>query len=87
MANRKRELLPVRYQHLVFTLPHESNDFYRYNPTFCYDLLFRAAWQTLDTFARDPKWLGLGARRCQLGSNHRIIDLDGGKVAFHGVVA
>ena len=58
IADRKRELLPVRYQHLVFTLPDEFNDFCRFNPTFCYDLLFRAAWQTLNTFARDPKWLG-----------------------------
>lgn len=55
---RERELLPVRYQHLVFTLPSELHDFCRFHPAFCYDLLFKAAWQTLDTFGRDPKWLG-----------------------------
>lgn len=59
--DRKRELLPVRYQHIVFTIPHEINDFCRYHPKFCYDLLFRATWQTLDTFARDKKWLGARA--------------------------
>ena len=37
------ELLPVRYQHIVFNLPHEFNDFCRYDSAFCYSLLFRAA--------------------------------------------
>jgi len=59
--DRKRELLPVRYQHIVFTIPAEFNDFCRYDPKFCYSLLFRSAWKTLDTFARDQKWLGARA--------------------------
>lgn len=60
---RENELLPVRYQHLVFTLPAELHPFCRYHSGLCYDLLFKAAWQTLDIFGRDPKWLGarLGA--------------------------
>ena len=63
IEDRKRELLPVRYQHLVFTIPYQINDLCRYNARFCYSLLFRTAWSTLDTFGRDPKWLGarLGA--------------------------
>jgi hypothetical protein len=61
IENRKRELLPVRYQHIVFTIPAEFNDFCRYNANFCYSLLFRSAWKTLDTFARDKKWLGARA--------------------------
>ena len=65
IEDRKRELLPVRYQHIVFTIPHEFNDFCRYNANFCYSLLFRSAWNTLDTFARNKKWLGAraGARK------------------------
>ena len=39
------------------TIPAELNEFCRYDPRFCYGLIFRAAWKTLDTFARDPKWL------------------------------
>jgi hypothetical protein len=61
IEDRKRELLPVRYQHIVFTIPEEFNDFCRYNPNFCYSLLFRSAWKTLDTFAKDKKWLGANA--------------------------
>ena len=63
IAARQAELLPVRYYHVVFTLPAELRHWCRYNPGFCYNLLFRAAWKTLDTFARDPQWLGarLGA--------------------------
>ena len=48
----------MRYQHIVFTLPAEFNELCRYDPNFCYQLLFRAAWHTLDTFGRDPRWLG-----------------------------
>lgn len=61
IEDRKRELLPVRYQHIVFTIPAEFNDFCRYNANFCYSLLFRSAWKTLDTFAKDKKWLGANA--------------------------
>ncbi|WP_156825894.1 IS91 family transposase [Lewinella cohaerens] len=60
---REEELLPVPYQHIVFTIPQELNMWCRYNDAFCYDLLFKAAWQTLRTFAADPRYLGaqLGA--------------------------
>lgn len=61
IEDRRGELLPVRYQHIVFSIPAELNDFCRYDPSFCYGLIFRAAWKTLDTFARDPKWLGARA--------------------------
>ena len=61
IEDRRRELLPVRYQHIVFTIPAELNDFCRYAPSFCYGLLFRAAWKTLDIFAKDEKWLGARA--------------------------
>ena len=51
------------YQHIVFTIPQELNIWCRYNDAFCYDLLFKAAWRTLRTFAADPRYLGaqLGA--------------------------
>lgn len=61
IEDRRRELLPVHYQHIVFTIPAEFNDFCRYNPSFCYGLIFRAAWKTLNTFAKDKKWLGANA--------------------------
>ena len=51
-------LLPVAYFHVVFTLPHELNELCLHQPKFMYDLLFKAAWHTIDTLAKDPKWLG-----------------------------
>jgi hypothetical protein len=47
---RKAELLPIEYFHLVFTLPHQLNPVARYNQALIYDLLFRAASQTLLEF-------------------------------------
>ncbi|MGH8573079.1 MAG: IS91 family transposase, partial [Gammaproteobacteria bacterium] len=55
---RCAELLPVPYFHLVFTLPHEINSLAQGNPKVIYRLLFQAASETLQTFGRDPKWLG-----------------------------
>ena len=52
------QLLPTTYFHVVFTLPHELNGLCLHNPRFMYDLLLRSSWYTLNTFARDPKWLG-----------------------------
>ena len=58
MAARERELLPTRYFHVVFTVPHELNLLALENPTLFYDLLFTASAQTLLEIAADPKHLG-----------------------------
>jgi len=50
--------LPVPYFHVVFTLPHQLNPLLRVNQRVLYGLLFQAAAQTLQAFARDPKHLG-----------------------------
>ena len=55
---RRAELLPIGYFHVVFTLPHDLNPLALSKPRVLYDLLFRAAADTLATFARDPKHLG-----------------------------
>jgi hypothetical protein len=54
---RQAELLPVRYFHVVFTLPHELNHLVLYNKELLYNLLFESAWQTLKTLGNDPKRL------------------------------
>ncbi len=51
-------LLPVPYFHLVFSLPHLLNPLVRVNQRVLYSLLFQAAAQTLQEFARDPQHLG-----------------------------
>ena len=55
---RLRELFPVPYFHCVFTLPHALNPLAQGNPRVLYGLLFQTASATLQTFGRDPKWLG-----------------------------
>ena len=55
---RVQELLPVPYFHGVFTLPHALNSLAQGNPRVLYGLLFETAAATLQTFGRDPKWLG-----------------------------
>ena len=57
LENRQSELLPVRYFHVVFTLPHELNNLVLYNKKILYNLLFESAWKTLKTLGKDPKRL------------------------------
>jgi hypothetical protein len=52
---RERELLPVPYFHVCFTLPHDLNPLVVANPKVLYDALFSAAWEAMDTLLRDAK--------------------------------
>lgn len=61
-AKQLAALLPIRYYHLVFTMPHEFNGWCQLHPEIMYSLLFKAAWQTLSQFSRTHKRL-----RGQLG--------------------
>ena len=54
----RRDLLPVPYFQIVFTLPAALRKLVRANPRALYGLLFRAAWRTLKQLAADPKHLG-----------------------------
>ena len=58
LAEREADLLPVGYFHVVFTLPTEVADIAVQNKAIVYDLLFRAASETMMTIAADPKHLG-----------------------------
>lgn len=58
LAERSKELLPVRYVHVVFTLPHELSWLALQNKKVVYDLLFRTSAATLLEVARDPQHLG-----------------------------
>ena len=55
---RLKRLLPVEYFHVVFTLPKQLKPLALKNRRVIYDLLFRAASQTLLELADDPKRLG-----------------------------
>jgi Putative transposase/Transposase zinc-binding domain len=54
---RELELLPIQYFHIVFTLSHLLLPLARYNAQVLYDLLFRVAAKTLQTFAGN-RWDG-----------------------------
>ena len=58
LAEREADLLPVGYFHVVFTLPAEVADIAWQNKAVVYDLLFRAASETMMTIAADPRHLG-----------------------------
>jgi len=58
LAARRRELLPVPYFHLVFTLPHALNGLAGCDSRTLYALLFNAVSATLNAFAANPRWLG-----------------------------
>src|SRR5690554_132985 len=55
---RKQELLPVKYFHVVFTVPHHLLELFRFNREVMYNLLFEKSWETLCLFAKDTKLLG-----------------------------
>jgi hypothetical protein len=58
LAQRQTELLPVPYFHVVFTLPQQIGLLALQNPKPIYNILFRAASQTLLETAADPRLLG-----------------------------
>lgn len=58
LAAREADLLPVGYFHVVFTLPAELGEIAFHNKAPVYDLLFRAASETMLTIAADPRHLG-----------------------------
>ena len=58
LAERQRDLLPIDYYHVVFTLPKPIAHIAYHNKAVIYGLLFKAAAQTLRSIAADPKRLG-----------------------------
>ncbi len=57
LEDRQKELLPVSYFHVVFTLPHELNTLVLYNKKELYSCLMQAVWETIKTLGQDPKRL------------------------------
>jgi len=58
VESRLTRLLPVSYFHVVFTLPEQLKPLGLKNRRVLYDLLFRAASETLLELAADPRRLG-----------------------------
>jgi hypothetical protein len=58
MQARAEELLPVAYYHVVFTLPEQLSPLALQNKRIIYNLLFKAASETMLEIAADPQHLG-----------------------------
>jgi len=55
---RKKDLLPIGYFHLVFTLPERVKPLALRNQKLVYNLLFKAASETIKELTADSKYLG-----------------------------
>lgn len=58
LEKRRKELLPVEYFHVVFTLPQELRLPVRSHPEILYGILMKAAAQSLIKLAADPRYVG-----------------------------
>jgi hypothetical protein len=58
LEDRRSELLDTQYFHVVFTVPQPIAAVALQNKQIVYNILFRAAAETLRTIAADPKHLG-----------------------------
>jgi hypothetical protein len=58
LERRKRDLLPIPYFHLVFTIPPAIAEIALQNKKTVFQILFRTSAETLLTIAADPKHLG-----------------------------
>jgi hypothetical protein len=51
-------LMPIRYFHIVFTLPHELAEIVLTNQQECYNILFKTSVESLQQAALNPEYLG-----------------------------
>jgi hypothetical protein len=58
LDQRRQELLPVSYFHVVFTIPEELRRIVRHNPKILYSTLMKASAKALMKLAADPKYVG-----------------------------
>lgn len=77
IEDRKRELLPINYYHVVFTVPHELNSIILGNRKSLFNILFDASAKTLQCFASDKKYM-----QAQLGILS-VLHTWGQQLSFH----
>ena len=58
VLNKKKDLLPVDYFHMVFAMPNLLRSLIYSNQKLLYSLMFKAASETLIELAKDQKFLG-----------------------------
>ncbi len=55
ILSKQNDVIPVIYHHTVFTIPAELRTLFKYNKSLLYNLLFKCAWQTIESFSKDPR--------------------------------
>jgi len=55
---READLLPVKYFHVVFTVPDKLNELFMHHKELMYNLLFTTAWDVIKGFGNNKKWAG-----------------------------
>ena len=55
IMEREYDLLPVKYFHVVFTIPSQLRALFMQNMKNLYALLLSCSWQTINEFAMDPR--------------------------------
>jgi hypothetical protein len=58
ILEREKDLLPIKYFHVVFTIPQELNTYCLNYSKDLYNILFDASKETIECFAKDEKHLG-----------------------------
>lgn len=58
IAQRKQEVLPVTYFHIVFTVPDILNEIIWKNKKYMFDLMFKVSKETLLSIAAEEKYFG-----------------------------
>ena len=58
LEKRRKELLPVEYFHVVFTIPQELRPYVRSRQKIIYGILMKAAGRSLIKLAADPHYVG-----------------------------
>ena len=55
---READLLPVKYFHVVFTVPDKLNELFMYHKGLMYNLLFTTVTDVMKGFGNNKKWAG-----------------------------
>lgn len=58
ILDRERDLLPVKYHHMVFTVPAQLNQLFQLNKRTLYEILFRSVSESILLLAAEKKYLG-----------------------------
>ena len=58
IMKRELDLFPVKYFHVVFTVPDKLNELFLHHKRLIYNLFFTTVWDVMRDFGNDKKWIG-----------------------------